>query len=243
MRTFISRSEQGCEFTSQAGLPVSGRLAPGALVSERVQARMVERLREHGVRDARVLAAMAKVPRHAFLDAALASRAYEDTALPIGCGQTISRPYVVALTAELALKDCPQPQQSKLLEVGTGCGYAAAVMAQLFGTVVSIERLRALHEAARLHLRPLRIANLRLVFGDGMEGLPAEAPFDVIAAAAAGESLPAAWLDQLKPGGRIVAPVGGVEQQLTVFGKDASGVTWRRHVSPVRFVPLRAGRS
>ncbi len=220
---------------------MSERLANVGLASERVRARMVERVRELGVRDARVLAALAAVPRHAFLDPALASRAYEDSALPIGHGQTISQPYIVARTAELALEGCAEPKQAKLLEIGTGCGYAAAVLAQLFGTVISVERLRALHELARSNLRPLRIANLRLVFGDGMEGVAAEAPFDVITAAAAGDSVPQAWIDQLKPGGRIVAPVGCPDQRLTVIAKDAAGHVTRRMAEAVRFVPLRGG--
>jgi protein-L-isoaspartate(D-aspartate) O-methyltransferase len=220
---------------------VSERLANVGLASDKVRVRMVERVREQGVRDARVLAALAEVPRHAFLDPALASRAYEDTALPIGHGQTISQPYIVARTAELALEGCVDPKSAKLLEIGTGCGYAAAVLARLFGTVISIERVRALHEAARNNLRPFRIANLRLVFGDGAEGLTAEAPFDVIAAAAAGEQLPAAWLAQLKPGGRIVAPLGGAEQRLTVAIKDDRGRVVRRTTEAVRFVPLRSG--
>lgn len=217
------------------------RLANVGLASDKVRVRMVDRLREQGVRDARVLGVMAEVPRHAFLDPALASRAYEDTALPIGHGQTISQPYIVARTAELALEGCVDPKAAKLLEIGTGCGYAAAVLARLFGTVISIERVRALHEAARSNLRPLRIANLRLVFSDGAEGLAAEAPFEVIAAAAAGEQVPPAWLAQLKPGGRIVAPLGGTDQRMTVISKDEGGRVVRRTTEAVRFVPLRSG--
>ena len=213
------------------------------LASERVRAKMVERVRDLGVRDPRVLDAMASVPRHAFLDPALASRAYEDTALPIGHGQTISQPYIVARTAELALERCADPRQAKVLEVGTGCGYAAAVLARLFGSVVSIERVRALHELARTNLRPLRIANLRLVFGDGVDGVAAEAPFDVIVAAAAGEQLPSAWIEQLKPGGRVVAPLGAADQRMTVVTKDEAGRVTRRTTESVRFVPLRGGTS
>ena len=220
---------------------MSDRFENGGLASERVRNRMVDRLRELGVRDPRVLGAMASVPRHAFLDAALASRAYEDTALPIGHGQTISQPYIVARTVELALEGCVDAKRAKVLEVGTGCGYAAAVLARVFGAVISIERVRALHELARANLRPLRIANLRLIFGDGFEGVAAEAPFDAIAAAAAGEQLPPAWLAQLKEGGRIVAPLGGVDQRLTVIGKDEAGRVTRRTTESVRFVPLRAG--
>jgi protein-L-isoaspartate(D-aspartate) O-methyltransferase len=198
-------------------------------------------VRELGVRDARALDALRAVPRHAFVDAALASRAYEDTALPIGHGQTISQPYIVARTAELALADCTDPRAAKLLEIGTGCGYAAAVLAQLFGTVISVERVRALHELARSNLRPLRIANLRLAFGDGALGVPSEAPFDVITAAAAGEDVPPAWIEQLKPGGRIVAPLGVDDQRMTVVAKDVHGRVTRRTTEPVRFVPLRGG--
>jgi len=211
------------------------------LASERVRARMVERVRELGVRDPRVLGALAEVPRHAFLDPALASRAYEDTALPIGQGQTMSQPYIVARTAELALEGCVDPKAAKVLDVGTGCGYAAAIEARLFGTVISIERVRALHELARNNLRPLRIANLRLLYGDGFDGAAAEAPFDVIVAAAAGEDVPPAWLAQLKPGGRIVAPLGGPDQRLTVICKDEAGRVSRKSTEPVRFVPLRTG--
>lgn len=220
---------------------MNGRLANGGLASERVRTKMVDRLRELGIRDARVLDAMSAVPRHAFLDGALASRAYEDTALPIGHGQTISQPYIVARTAELALEGCADPKNAKLLEVGTGCGYSAAVLSRLFGTVISIERLRALHELARNNLRPLRIANLRLVFGDGLDGVAGEAPFDVIAAAAAGEQTPPAWLAQLRAGGRIVAPLGGADQRMTVITRDDTGRVVRRKTEAVRFVPLRGG--
>lgn len=217
------------------------RLGNVGLASERVRARMVERVRDLGVRDPRVLDALGSVPRHAFLEPALASRAYEDTALPIGHGQTISQPYIVARTAELALERCADPKSAKVLEIGTGCGYAAAVLARIFGTVISVERVRALHELARNNLRPLRVANLRLVFGDGSTGVPSEAPFDAICAAAAGEQLPPAWVEQLKPGGRIVAPLGGTEQQMTVVGKDDSGRVTRRTTEAVKFVPLRSG--
>jgi protein-L-isoaspartate(D-aspartate) O-methyltransferase len=175
----------------------------------------------------------------------LASRAYEDTALPIGHGQTISRPYSVARIAELALGAIAAPKTAKVLEIGTGCGYASAVLARLFGTVISIERLRPLHELARRNLRPLRLANVRLVFGDGVDGIASEAPFDAIVAAAAGERIPAAWIEQLKPGGRIVAPVitasQGDDQSLKVMAKDAAGRVTARAVQTARFVPLRSG--
>jgi protein-L-isoaspartate(D-aspartate) O-methyltransferase len=176
-----------------------------------------------------------------FVDEALASRAYEDTALPIGHAQTISQPYIVARIAELALEGIPDGRAARVLEIGTGCGYAAAVLAQLFGDVVSIERLRALHDRARENLRPLRVPNLRLVFGDGGSGVAAGAPYDAIVAAAAGDELPPAWIEQLKPAGRVVAPVGGLQQQLIVATKDAAGRVQRSVKEAVRFVPLRGG--
>lgn len=211
------------------------------LASERVRERMVARLRDLGVRDARVLAAMAAVPRHAFVDPALASRAYEDAALPIGHGQTISRPYTVARIAELALGAVTDPARAKLLEIGTGCGYAAAVLARLFGTVVSIERVRPLHELARVNLRPLRIPNLHLVFGDGTQGSPENVEYDVIVAAAAGTRIPDAWLAQVRVGGRIVAPIGVDQQRLTIVTRLEDGRHRRHVIEPVRFVPLKTG--
>jgi len=213
----------------------------GALASQRVREKMAERVGQQGVRDARVLEAMATVPRHLFVDGALASRAYEDSAMPIGYGQTISRPYIVARCAELLLEAIRQPQSATVLEIGTGCGYAAAVLAQLFGTVVTVERLRPLHELARANLRPLRLPNLRLVFGDGSLGVPGQPPFDGIVAAAAGVELPPAWLAQLRNGGRLVAPLGVGQQRLVVAQKDAAGRTSQRTVEAVRFVPLKPG--
>ncbi len=219
----------------------AGEQNPSGLISARVRDRMVDRVRELGVRDPRVLDAMRIVPRHLFVDEALASRAYEDTALPIGQGQTISQPYIVARTAELALEDLPDARAARVLEVGTGCGYAAAVLAQLFGEVVSVERLRALHERARANLRPLRLSNVRLMFGDGAQGVAAAAPYRCIVAAAAGDEIPPAWIEQLEVGGRIVAPVGTWNQQLTIVVKDASGRVQKSRKEPVRFVPLRGG--
>ena len=219
----------------------TGDQNPSGLVSARVRDRMVERVRELGVRDARVLEALRIVPRHLFVDEALASRAYEDTALPIGHGQTISQPYIVARTAELALEGLPDARAARVLEVGTGCGYAAAVLAQLFGEVVSIERLRALHERARENLRPLRLSNVRLIFGDGAQGVAAAAPYHCIVAAAAADEIPPAWIEQLEVGGRVVAPVGTWNQHLTIAIKDADGRVQKSRKEPVRFVPLRGG--
>lgn len=211
------------------------------LASARVRDRMVDRVRELGVRDARVLDAIRSVPRHLFVDEALASRAYEDTALPIGHGQTISQPYIVARTAELALEDLPDARTARVLEIGTGCGYAAAVLSQVFGEVLSVERLRALHERARETLRPLRLSNVRLVLGDGVQGVASAAPFDRIVSAAASDDIPPAWIEQLHIGGRIVAPIGTWHQQLLVATKDQGGGLSISRKEPVRFVPLRGG--
>jgi protein-L-isoaspartate(D-aspartate) O-methyltransferase len=211
------------------------------LASAKVRERMVDRVRELGVRDSRVLDAMRMVPRHLFVDQALASRAYEDTPLPIGSGQTISQPYIVARTIELAIEGLTDPHKARVLEVGTGCGYAAAVLANVVGEVISIERVRALHERARDNLRGLRLPNLRLVFGDGSRGVAQAAPYDAIVAAAAGDAIPSAWVEQLRTGGRIVAPVGIDEQQLVVAQKDESGKLVRSGREAVRFVPLRGG--
>jgi protein-L-isoaspartate(D-aspartate) O-methyltransferase len=208
------------------------------MTSQRTRDRMVERLREQGIRDERVLAAMGFVPRHLFVDEALATRAYEDTALPIGFEQTISQPYVVARMIETlqAGRDL-----GRMLEVGTGCGYQAAVLAQVCKDVFSIERIGGLLERARANLRPLRIANLRLTHGDGYLGLPAAAPFDSIIVAAAAPKLPLALIEQLSPGGRMILPIGAGEQSLCLIDRTADGYT-ETWLDPVKFVPLRAGK-
>jgi protein-L-isoaspartate(D-aspartate) O-methyltransferase len=224
------------------------RAAGTGLTSERARDRMVDGLRALGVRHPIVLAAMGAVPRHAFVDPGLASRAYEDVALPIGQGQTISKPSTVARMIELAVRDrdVAALKAAKVLEVGTGCGYQAAVLAQVFGEVVSVERLRWLHEAARTNIRPMRLPNLRLVFGDGRQGVEAAAPYDAIVVAAAGEGIPDPLLMQMKVGGTLVAPVAAA---------DGSGQSLHRVERPgredwtltvldaVRFVPLRRGTS
>lgn len=222
-------------------------LHSAAFAPERARRLMVGRLREWGVRDERVLAAMDAVPRHAFVDEALASRAYEEIALPIGHAQTISRPLSVARMLDAALSrprsvaQLQVPDKLRALEIGTGCGYQAAVMAHLFDEVYSIERIRALHESARRNLRPLRISNLRLVFGDGRDGLASAAPFDVIVVAAAGNEVPPPLLLQMRIGGCLIAPIG--EQEQTLHRVDRVGETdWRLTVlDEARFVPLRSG--
>jgi len=206
--------------------------------SQRTRDRMVARLREKGIRDEVVLAAMSLVPRHLFVDEALASRAYEDTALPIGFEQTISQPFVVARMIEAARAG---RTLGRVLEVGTGCGYEAAVLAQVAKEVYSIERIAGLLEKARGNLRDLRLSNLRLVHGDGNRGLPEVAPFDAIIIAAAAAQLPEALRGQLAPGGRLIAPVGAQDQALCLLERTPSGYS-EQWLDPVRFVPMRMGK-
>jgi protein-L-isoaspartate(D-aspartate) O-methyltransferase len=208
------------------------------MTSQRTRDRMVWRLRESGIRDEAVLAAMAAVPRHVFVDEGLASRAYEDTALPIGFEQTISQPLVVARMIEAMRAQKPL---EKVLEVGTGCGYQAALLARLARDVYSVERIAELLEKARGNLRPLRLSNLRLVHADGSTGLPEAAPFDGIIVAAAASRIPDALLQQLAPGGRMIVPVGSGDQALCLIERTATGLT-EKWLDAVRFVPLRGGK-
>jgi len=231
--------------------PRAARSAAGlGMTSRRTRARMVERLREKGIRDARVLAAIGAVPRHLFVEEALASRAYEDRALPIGFGQTISQPYVVARMIEALLERrgaAGAPRElGRVLEVGTGCGYQAAVLAQLAREVYSVERIGALLERARANLRGLALANLRLAHGDGAAGLAQAAPFDSIVIAAAAESAPPPLLRQLAPGGRMVLPrrepgAAREAQRLVLIERGARGDV-ETLLEAVRFVPLAAGK-
>jgi len=210
------------------------------MTSQRTRARMVQRLREKGIRDERVLGAMAGVPRHLFVEEALASRAYEDTALPIGFSQTISQPFVVARMVELVLQ---KEEPGKVLEVGTGCGYQAAVLAQVFAEVYSVERIKALLERARTNLLPLRLKNLRLVHGDGYAGLEGAAPFQAIIVAAATRQVPQALLRQLAPSGRMILPLQeGAAQKLMLYERNGRGFVESR-LEPVRFVPMETGRT
>lgn len=229
-------------------------LSPGAgavpvglgMDSERFRLRMVQRLRDGGVSHQRVLDAMARIRRHEFLDSALAVQAYQDTSLPIGHGQTISKPTMVARMIELLFDGASARRAQSLgrvLEIGTGCGYQAAVLALLGSSVVSIERVRLLHERARELLADVRRDSVRLVFGDGMRGHLPNAPYDSIISAAGGDSVPQAWLEQLAPGGRLVAParhLGTKGQMLVVVDRSDEG--FRQCVfEAVNFVPLKSG--
>ncbi len=222
--------------------------------SSAVRQRMVQKLALQGLSDPRVLAAMGRVERHRFVDSALVNQAYEDTSLPIGLGQTISKPGVVARMLEL-LCNGASGKLGRVLEIGTGCGYQAAVLSELAGEVYTMERLRGLHEKARDNLRYLRLAHVHLLLGDGMLGYPQGAPYAAIVAAAGGEAVPSAWTDQLAVGGRLVAPVaqraaasaiagagsGGVgAQALVVVDKTSTGLR-QTILEAVHFVPLKSG--
>ena len=211
------------------------------LDSSAIRARLVQRLQAQGLRSALVSQAMNAVERQRFVDSALANQAYEDTALPIGLGQTISSPSVVARMIELLCAGV-ESRLGRVLEIGTGCGYQAAVLSHCASEVYSIERLRALHDKARANLRSLRLANVHLLFGDGMQGYAKGAPYQSIIAAAVGEAIPQAWLDQLALGGRLVAPLArpGQGQALVLIEKSADGLR-QSTLDPVVFVPLKSG--
>lgn len=218
-------------------------LAQGSgMTSQRARARMIERLRAQGIHNPRVLAAMQAVPRHPFLEEGIRERAYDDTPLPIGQGQTISSPYIVARSCELILRD--ETPLERVLEVGGGCGYQAAVLSRLAREVLSLERIAKLIGRARLSLRELRINNVLIKNVDGTEGYAAAAPFDAIVVAAAMPYIPDALKRQLKPGGRLVAPVGAGEQQKLIRVEAlADGAFHEESLEAVKFVPLLPGVS
>lgn len=224
--------------------PVRKPLSSEATGSSSPRFHMVNRLMAQGLSDTAVISAMRGVERHRFVDSALGNQAYEDTSLPIGLGQTISKPSVVSRMGEL-LRNGQTGKLGRVLEIGTGCGYQAAVLSHLADEVYSIERLRGLHDKARENLRFFRIANLHLLFGDGMQGYAKGAPYAGIIAAAGGEAVPQAWIDQLAVGGRLVAPVavsgsGVAKQALMVIDKTAQGVR-QTVLEVVNFVPLKSG--
>jgi len=209
------------------------------MATEAPRRAMAARVARQGVKDAQVLAALEAVPRHLFIEPALSSQAYADVSLPIGHNQTISQPYIVARMIEL-LREGGQPLRG-VLEIGTGCGYQAAVLACLAQEVYSIERIKPLHELAKANLRPLRIANLRLQYGDGMLGLPQAAPFDGIILAAAGLEVPRALLEQMAIGARLVAPVGVQDQHLQRITRTGKSEWTSELLETCHFVPLRPG--
>lgn len=209
------------------------------MLSDRTRKRMVERLRQAGVQDERVLTAMSEVPRHLFVDQALATRAYDDVSLPIGHGQTISQPHTVARMTEILLAG---RQPGKILEIGTGCGYQTAVLLKTGAEVYSIERLAALLDKARRNLRAAKLVHARLVHGDGHFGLPEAAPFAGIIMTAAARNIPEALVEQMAEGGRLIMPVGETEQYLWLLEKTSHGLQKTR-LDPVRFVPLLPGRN
>ena len=230
--------------------PASGRSSPLLSVpvssglgldSGAVRARMVAKLAEQGVQDPWVLQAMGQVERHRFVETALAGQAYEDTSLPIGLGQTISKPNVVARMIELLRQDAPG-KLGRVLEIGTGCGYQAAVLSHLASEVYSIERLRGLHEKAKKNLLTFRLPNVHLMLGDGMLGFPKGAPYAGIISAAGGDEVPSVWLEQLAVGARLVAPTvtASGHQALVVIRRTATGYD-RQVLEAVHFVPLKSG--
>ncbi|MES2260498.1 MAG: protein-L-isoaspartate(D-aspartate) O-methyltransferase [Pseudomonadota bacterium] len=208
------------------------------LVSDAVRRAMVARIAKQGVHDSVVLDALQAVPRHLFMDEALASQAYIDASLPIGHHQTISQPYIVARMIEVLRNGAPL---RCVLEIGTGCGYQAAVLSCVAQQVYSVERIKALHELAKTNLRPMRVPNLRLHYGDGMLGLPQAAPFDGIILAAAGLEVPRALLEQLAVGGRLVAPVGTRAQHLELVTRVGKAEWVSQTLEDCHFVPLRPG--
>lgn len=208
------------------------------LTSLRTRSRMVDRLREQGVGDERVLTAMLDVPRHAFVEEALSSRAYEDAALPLGFGQSISRPLTVARMVDMLMAG---RELGRTLEVGTGCGYQTAILCRLTREVFSVERVGSLLQRARGNLRPLGIGNARLVHADGAAGLVEAAPFDSIIVSASAAAVPQPLLDQMAVGGRLVMPVGVRDQHLLLVERGARGYSETR-MEAVRFVPLMPGK-
>ena len=208
------------------------------MTSQRTRERLIQRLREEGIVNHNVLEVIRRTPRHLFVDEALAHRAYEDTALPIGNNQTISQPYMVARMSELLLEDGPL---DKVMEIGTGSGYQTAVLSQLVERIFSVERIKVLQDRAKERLLALNLRNVVFRWGDGWEGWPALAAYNGIIVTAVATDVPQALLDQLAPGGRLVIPVGAGEvQQLLLIVREEHGFA-RRVIGNVRFVPLLNG--
>lgn len=232
-------AQAGATPAKSAAIPHPTRSS--ATVSDSIRRAMVARVAKQGVRDSKVLAALEAVPRHLFVEPALVGQAYVDASLPIGYHQTISQPYIVARMIEILRDRKPSRELNRVLEIGTGCGYQAAVLALVAKEVYSIERIKGLHELAKSNLRPMRVANIRLHYGDGMLGLPQVAPFDGIILAAAGLEVPDNLLEQMAIGGRLIAPVGDRNQVLQLIER-VSKFEWQTStLEDCHFVPLRPG--
>ena len=215
------------------------------MTSLRTRQRLLERLTEKGIKDIRVLEAMRDTPRHLFLDEALASRAYEDLALPIGYQQTISQPYIVARMTEILIEDKKLESQpiDKALEIGTGCGYQAAILSRFSKSVLTIERIKALHDKAAKNLKKLKVRNVKLLFDDGSDLVEAKENYDAILFAAAPLEVPTYFLDKLSIGGRLVAPIGGGEvQDLSLIKRLSKNKYETEVVEQVLFVPFLGGK-
>lgn len=211
------------------------------MTSQRTRNRLVERLREAGISDSRVLDVIRQTPRHVFMDEAMASRAYEDTALPIGHGQTISQPFIVARMTEVLMQSPSIP--SKVLEIGTGSGYQTAVLAQLVDQVYTVERISHLLNQARQRLYQLKLMNVQYHIADGYQGWEKHAPFDAIMVTAAPETVPKFLVQQLAPGGRMIIPVGKpLQQQLLLVTREEEGIS-EQALDWVSFVPLVKGQT
>lgn len=210
------------------------------LISDKIRLQMVERIRNSGIHQNLILEAFQYIPRHLFVDTALAAQAYEEIALPIGEKQTISKPTVIAYMLSQLLVD-PTKKLGKVLEIGTGCGYQSAILSYLADEVYSIERIKSLLEKAKNNLRPLQISNIRLHYGDGQLGLHIAAPYDAIVLAAAGLSISPELIDQLAIGGRLIAPIGEKSQQLVLIEKVSSTVCKKSFLKDVYFVPMKTG--
>jgi protein-L-isoaspartate(D-aspartate) O-methyltransferase len=244
---FPARLHTGAPAPAKPAAHSASLATPGGvgLDSQAVRRNMVGKLAVQGIDDAQVIAAMGAIERHRFVDTALVNQAYEDTSLPIGLGQTISKPSVVARMTQLLLggKREANGKLGRVLEIGTGCGYQAAVLSAVSAEVYSIERLRGLHDKARENLRHFRLPNVHLLFGDGMAGYPKGAPYAGILAAAGGEMVPDAWIEQLAIGGRIVAPMVTPQghQALVVIERKGAGQLQQTVLETVHFVPLKSG--
>lgn len=212
------------------------------MTSQRTRDRLIDGLRDKGIRDERVLEVMRQTPRHLFVDEALASRAYEDVSLPIGHGQTISQPFVVARMTEALLEGMAPSARGRVLELGTGSGYQAAVLAGLVDSVFTIERIATLAQHARQRFQDIGLRNIHLRHGDGHQGWPRQAPFDAVIVTAAPEAVPRGLFDQIAPTGCLLAPVGDASGQALVrYARDAAGQLRSQRLERVSFVPFVGG--